>query len=97
MSEKLYKFYWDCGRAGDLEGVFIAEEKTITNAIGSEVDFGEVLGKHSYIHGTLDEDDLEVIDMSEELLAELKEKLGRTISGYNPLNYIEDEEDEETE
>lgn len=94
MSEKLYKFYWDCGRAGDLEGVFIAEEKTIADSIGSEVYFGEVLGKHSDVHGTLDEDDLEIIDMSEELLSELKEKLGRTISGYNPLNYIEEDEDE---
>lgn len=24
--KKLYSFYWDCGRMGNLEGLFIAEE-----------------------------------------------------------------------
>ena len=49
---KLYKFHWDCGRMGNLDGVFIAEPKEIEALIGKEIHFGEVLGKHSDIQGT---------------------------------------------
>lgn len=38
---KLYSFYWDCGRMGNLDGLFVAEESTVESAIGKEVYFGE--------------------------------------------------------
>jgi hypothetical protein len=25
--EGIYKFYWDCGRMGEIEGIFIADSK----------------------------------------------------------------------
>ena len=53
--KKLYKFYWDCGRQGDIESIFIATEKDIKANIGEEVYFGEILGKHSEIYGILEE------------------------------------------
>lgn len=86
--EKLYEFYWDCGRQGSVSGLFIADEKAIDVSIGNEVSFGEILGKHSDVYGYLEKCDLTVVDVSEKTVKELKNALGYTISGYNPLNYI---------
>lgn len=84
----LYKFYWDCGRSGDLEGLFVATEEEIKNAIGSEVYFGEVLGKHSEVHGTLEEGDIRKLEVSPEAVEEVSKYLGKGWSGFNPLNYL---------
>ncbi len=83
--KKLYQFYWDCGRAGSVEGLFIAEEDFVNKHIGNSVYFGEILGKHSEVEGTMDEDDLKIIDIPNNVVELLEEKLGKTISGYNPL------------
>lgn len=97
--KKLYKFYWDCGRQGDVEGIFIADEKEIERAIGNEVYFGEILGKHSEIYGVLEDHDISELEVSETTIEELEKVLGRSIVGYNPLDYMEDfeEEDEDEE
>lgn len=94
MAKKLYEFHWDCGRMGDVEGLFIAEEETVKEAIGKDVYFGEILGKHSDVHGTLDEGDLTVIDIPSFVVDILAERIGWSISGYNPLDYIYDEEED---
>lgn len=91
----LWKFYWDCGRMGSVEGLFIASQDEIDKSIGKQVYFGEILGKHSEIYGTLDLEDLEKVDLEESAVLKLKELLGDTLSGYNPLEYISDEEYEE--
>lgn len=86
---KLYKFFWDCGRQGDVDGLFIADEKDIELAMGNQVYFGEILGKHSEISGTLDNGDLKVIDIEESVLDILEDAIGSSyISGYNPLDYV---------
>lgn len=87
--KKLYKFYWDCGRQGEVEGLFIADEKEIQEAIGQEVNFGEILGKHSEVYGTIEQGEIEEIKVSETTIKEMEEIIGPTISGYNPLNYIQ--------
>lgn len=87
---KLYKFSWDYGRSGNVEGVFIATEDEVDSAMYKEVWFGEILGKHSNVYGILEEHDLEILDVSDITIQELKKVLGRSISGYNPLEYIED-------
>ncbi|KAA9007242.1 hypothetical protein D3C73_184980 [compost metagenome] len=84
----LYKFGWDCGRMGDVEGLFVATEEEIKDAIGKEVYFGEILGKHSEIFGTFDESDIEKLDISPDAVNEVSKYLGETWSGYNPLEYI---------
>ena len=38
----LYKFHWNCGGMGDLDGVFFATQKEISEIIGKH---GEVFGK----------------------------------------------------
>ena len=86
--EKLYEFHWDCGRQGNVNGMFIADEKAVDIAMGNEVSFGEILGKHSDVRGYLEECDLKVVEVSGQTVKELKNALGCTISGYNPLNYV---------
>lgn len=89
MSQKyLWRFYWDCGRSGDLEGLFVATEKEVEDAIGSYIYFGEVLGKHSEVYGTLEEGDIRKLDISPEAVAEVSKHLGTDWSGFNPLDYV---------
>lgn len=108
---KLYKFYWDCGRMGFLDGIFVAEEEEVNNLIGKTIYFGEVLGKHSDIFGTLSYKDLIAITENQKFIDNMLEAFDvrerfeedgvATISGYNPFDYYDpdafddDEEDDE--
>lgn len=88
--ENLYSFHWDCGRSGDLDGLFIEEEWKVKGIIGEEIYFGEVLGKHSEIYGTIEEGEIVKIDIPESVVVELKKAFKRkTISGFNPLDYYD--------
>lgn len=89
---KLYKFYWDYGRMGGVHGLFVADEKTVKNAVGQEVDFGEILGKHSEIDGRLESVDFTVMSEDQHLIESLLKVFPqRTLCGYNPLDCLEDE------
>ena len=83
--ECLWSFYWDCGRQGEVKGLFKATKEEVENAIGKEVYFGEILGKHSEVYGTLEEDDIELVSDNP------IEVMNATESGYNPLEYLEEE------
>ena len=94
----LAKFYWDYGRSGDIDGIFIVDKEAIEAAYGKHVYLGEVLSKHSEVYGDLDQGDITIISEDPvvvEVLLNLFED--GTISGFNPLDYIEetDEEDED--
>lgn len=84
----LYRFYWNCGRSGDLEGLFVATENEVAKAIGSDVYFGEVLGKHSEVYGILEEGDIIKLDISPEAVDEVCKFLGSDWSGFNPIDYV---------
>ncbi len=93
---KLYSFHWDCGRSGDLDGLFVAEEDQVESAIGKRLYFGEVLGKHSDVEGILEASDLEEVSSEQDKITWLVDLLGTSISGFNPLEALveEDEEDD---
>ena len=88
--KKLFKFYLDCGRMGGVSGLFISTQDEVDKAIGKEVFFGDILGKYSEINGALEESEITLIEVSDNTIKELEEKIGTTISGYNPLEYIEE-------
>ena len=94
----LAQFFLDCGRSGDVEGVFICTKQQIADAVGKDVYFGEILGKHSEVYGTLDEGDIEILSDDPKVIEVL---LGvfpdGEISGYNPLSYVQEEDYEEGE
>ena len=89
----LWRFYWDCGRMGDVEGLFVATEEELANKIDKEVYFGEILGKHSEVYGTLEWGDLEKIDLDSITVDKVAKILGTTWGGYNPLIYVDDDEE----
>lgn len=89
MSQKyLWSFYWDYGRSGSLDGLFVATEEAVNEVIGQEAYFGEVLGKHSEVYGDLSEGDISKIDISPDAVEEVSRYLGTTWSGFNPLEYV---------
>lgn len=90
----IYKFYWDCGRMGDLDGIFVAEKKDVAKVIGKNVYFGEVLGKHSEIEGTVEKGDIELLSDDQDFIKKFVKIMGTdsTVSGYNPLDYYEEED-----
>ena len=97
MAKVIARFHWDCGRMGDVEGLFTADVAGLESAYGKEVYFGEILGKHSEVHGTLDREDITVVSDDQDFIAKFEAIVGAgTISGYNPLDYLgEDEEEDE--
>lgn len=91
----LCRFYWDCGRQGDLDGLFTTTTEEVSKVVGKEVYFGEVLGKHSEVFGTIGPDDIEVLSKDQDFINKFEDIMGSgTISGYNPLDYYEEEDDE---
>jgi len=89
MDKSLWKFYWDCGRSGEVEGLFTATEDEVKEIIGKNAYFGEILGKHSDVYGTIEENEVAKIDINPEIVKVITEKLGKTWCGYNPLDYVQ--------
>ena len=83
--ECLWSFYWDCGRQGEVEGLFKATREEVENAIGKEVYFGEILGKHNEIYGMIEEGEIELVSDNPIEVMSAKE------SGYNPLEYLSED------
>lgn len=95
MKNYLWKFEWDCDRQGIVEGLFVATEDEIKKNLGKYVSFGEILGKHSDVCGTLGEEDLKKIEVDPKVIEQLIPHLGYSWSGYNPLDYMEYEGEDE--
>lgn len=91
-SRVLARFYWDCGRMGHVEGLFVTTRDTLAAAYGKDVYFGEILGKHSEVHGTLDEGDITIVTEDQSFIDKLVEYVGGDVSGYNPLGYMNQDE-----
>lgn len=93
MTKILVKFHWDCGRMGDVNGLFITTKEELENVYGRNVYFGEILGKHSEVHGKLNKEDFTIVSEEKDKIEWLQELMNSdTISEYNPFDYLEDEE-----
>ena len=87
---KLYKFHWDCGRNGSIDSVFVADDTKVAEAIGKTVYFGEVLGKHSDISGTLAKNEFKVLSDEQGFILKAQH-CGLVPVGLNPLDYLSGE------
>lgn len=85
--KKLWKFEWDSNYSF-IGGIFKATDEEIENAIGKCVYLGEADGKHSEVYGVLEWQDIELVTDNQLAVSIVPE------FGYNPLEYIEDDEDE---
>lgn len=92
---KLYQFNKYIYREGDIEGIFIAEPKDINKLIGSFAYFGEALGKHSNVGCVIEQKDIKQLDVLDSTVDDLLKVIGTDISGYNPLNYLVDSNEED--
>ena len=86
----LVRFRRDCGRMGEVEGLFVTTRKTLEAAYGIEVCFGEILGKHSDIYGTLAPSDFTLVCDDQPFIDQLVSYVGEDISGHNPLKRLSD-------
>ncbi len=77
---------------GHVEGVFVSDHKTVSDAIGRHVYFGEILGKHSEIHGTLKKSDVTALTDDQSFIARAEE-FKIVPMGRNPLEYLEEADD----
>lgn len=96
----VYKLNVNCGRQGNLTGLFIAKKSYVKKLIddGIEVYFGEVLGKHSEIYGTIEEKEIIFVSDNSEVIKIIEEH--ELESGYNPFHYHttgKEDEDENME
>ncbi|MCV9934528.1 hypothetical protein OIU80_19785 [Flavobacterium sp. LS1R47] len=87
MKKGIYRFNADCGRMGNLKGVFIATNEQVKELIKSKIEvyFGEVLGKHSEICGSIEKKQVILLSDDSEAV-NLVEKYELT-SGFNPFDY----------
>lgn len=94
----LVKFKWSNIRYGRIEGVFICTKEEYTNILNKNVYFGEVLGKHSDVWGTVEECELTIVSEDQVQIAWLEATFGtKNICGYNPLSYIYDGDIDDTD
>ena len=91
MKKAIYKFFFDCGRMGELEGIFVAEPQEVKRLInsGEELYFGEVLGKHSEISGVVSVENFIFVTDEEEIVNFFE--IHGMATGINPLSYFEEE------
>lgn len=87
----LYKMHADCGRMGDLYATFVSTPEQINNLIGTEVYFGEVLGKHSDITVTMKPEHFTVLTQDQNFINKFMEY--GLESGHVPFYYIEETEE----
>lgn len=88
----IYRMDIDFGRQGRLEGVFYASKKAVEQLINEKrnIYFGEVLGKHSEVCGSLESTDITLVSDNPKVI-EIFNKYNFS-SGHNPFWYIDDEE-----
>lgn len=98
MNDKLLvRYSVDFGRMGDLEGLFVTTHEEMTAALGKEVYWGEVLGKHSEVYHDLQIEELKVVTDDQDFIAKLVQYVGTTVSGFNPIVQIAQRELERSE
>lgn len=90
MTEHLYKFDFDCGRMGNIDGLFVADDKKIKRLIkeNPSIYFGEVLGKHSDISGNFSEMNIEKVKLDIRTVRKVTSILGKSWCRYNLMDYI---------
>ena len=95
--KRLVEYVGYAGRMGEITGRFVADDAAwarLQDLIksGDEVYFGEVLGKHSEVVMSIEEGDIKIITANQEWLA-MASKYGIDLdTGYNPLDYCEEDE-----
>lgn len=83
----VFKLNVDCGRIGELEGLFIATKQEVKQLLECpyEVYFGEVLGKHSEVYGKIEEKEIIFVSDDENVIKIIEEH--DLSGGFDPFDY----------
>jgi hypothetical protein len=89
---KLYQYYEDCGRMGSIEGLLILTDEEVTKykQYTEVLYWDELLGKHSEGNFLFSDDTLTVIDIPEDVVKILHDKIGKVVSGPFDLDYFDE-------
>ena len=80
---------------GIMSGLFITTKEELETLNGREVYYCEALGKYSEVTTEDAYDYCEIVSEDQDLIHDLLTVFGsNNISGYNPLEYVEESEDE---
>ena len=92
----MWSFLVDCGRMGDLEGLFIASPDEVADCMGKTIYFDEPLGKHSEIELEISDEYIKRLLVEQSTVEDMRRVCGgNTISGFNPIEMcIEQNEDD---
>lgn len=94
--EKILVKYSEDFYYGTMSGLFICTKDELETLNGREVYFGSELGKHSEVVTDCAYEYCEVVSEDQDLIHDLLTVFGgNNISGYNPLDYLLESEDEE--
>ncbi|GAA6622796.1 hypothetical protein [Scytonema sp. NUACC26] len=88
---KLYKMEFIFSRKGTITGMFVSTDEEVKRLYKTTIYFGEVLGKHSDIQVDLQGGDIITVTDDQEFIDKYVQLIGDV--GYNPFDYIQDEED----
>ena len=83
----IFKFKWDCGRSGYLTGLFVESREIVAATVGKGVYFGEVLGKHSEVYGTIAEGEIIEVTPDSEMVELFEEH--QLSTGFNPCEHLQ--------
>lgn len=83
----IFKFWADCGRMGDMEGIFVSTQERVDKLIESKIEvyFGECLGKHSEVYGIIEPDEIKMVSNEKEAVKLMQDL--RLSNGFNPFDY----------
>jgi hypothetical protein len=87
LMPNLYRFEWSL-RGGEVAGLFVATPEELQAAIGKQLYFGEILGKHSEVSGDLGALDVTLLTDDQEFIQKASE-LKIVPFGYNPLDAVQ--------
>lgn len=89
---KLYRYYEDYGRMGAIEGLFFLTDKEAEKykKYSGVIYWDELLGKHSEGYFNFSDDTLEMIELPENVVATLYDKLGKVLSGPFDFEYFDE-------
>lgn len=85
---KLWKFEWTGGYSF-IGGLFRATDEEVENLIGKTIYLGEADGKHSDVYGTVEREEIQLVSDNPVVVDAVPN------FGYNPLEYVDADEDEE--
>lgn len=83
----IYKMNFNCGRQGSLQGTFVAKKEHVKILVDNKIEvyFGEVLGKHSEVYGSIEPEEIEMVSDDEKTVELFI--TNNLSSGYNPFEY----------